>query len=79
MREKMNREQMENILSEALPKAKITVITEDDSHFAVSIESSLFIGKSLLQQHQMIQKPLQAFIESGEVHALSIKTSISKE
>ena len=74
----MSPEQMENILSTALPKAKIVVVSEDNSHFAVSVESALFLEKSLLQQHQIVQKPLQAFIESGEVHALSIKTSISK-
>ncbi len=44
------------------------------SHFRVVIASAAFEGKSLVEQHKLVQDSLRDLIRSGEVHALQMKT-----
>lgn len=44
-------------------------------HFQVEISSSLFKGKSLIEQHRMVNEALRELLET-EIHALQLKTSI---
>lgn len=46
----------------------------DGAHFEAVIVSSEFEGKNRVQRHQHVYKALNGRIESGEVHALSMKT-----
>jgi len=64
---------LKQLLIENLPNADITV-TGDGRHFEVVIESALFIGKSKLKQHQIVNDILKNYIASGELHAISLKT-----
>ncbi|GAM26495.1 hypothetical protein SAMD00019534_096700, partial [Acytostelium subglobosum LB1] len=51
-----------------------SVPKDSETHFKVVVVSDKFVGKSLLEQHRMVQDTLQEQL-SGGVHALSIKTS----
>lgn len=76
--------QIENRLRAAFAPTKIEV--RDDSslhaghegaksgggHFAVTIESQHFLGKSSLQRHQMIYQALGDMLKQ-DIHALSIR------
>ncbi len=44
-------------------------------HFQVEIASPLFEGKSLIEQHRMVNEALRELLET-EIHALQLKTSI---
>mmetsp|Transcript_4842 Transcript_4842/g.9647 ORF Transcript_4842/g.9647 Transcript_4842/m.9647 type:complete len:108 (-) Transcript_4842:81-404(-) len=44
-----------------------------ETHFNVSIESSAFAGKSLVQQHRMVYDLLSEEFDQG-LHALALKT-----
>ncbi|MDH3309241.1 MAG: BolA family transcriptional regulator [Gammaproteobacteria bacterium] len=81
---------IENRLREVLSPQKIEV--RDDSHqhaghegaksggghFAVTIVSSHFQGKNLVQRHQMIYQALNDMMKK-EVHALSIQALAPNE
>ena len=50
------------------------------NHLRIEVTSTVFEGKSLLQQHKLIHEILDHEMENkgGFIHALSIKTSIPK-
>ncbi len=43
-------------------------------HLAVRVEAEQFVGKSLIEQHKLVYAAVQAHLDSGEIHALSITT-----
>lgn len=54
---------------------KLEDMNGDGSHYSALIQSSLFQGKTRVQQHQMIYTALgEAF--QKELHAMSLKTEI---
>ncbi len=52
---------------------KVDDFKNDGAHFNITVESELFVGKSLLQQHQMVYKALGESLKN-EVHAVSLNT-----
>ena len=46
----------------------------DGEHFEAIIVSSQFVGKSHIQRQQLVNALLKADFDSGELHALSMKT-----
>ena len=50
----------------------------DGLHFDAIVIASLFIGKSLVEQHQMVMNPLKELF-SSKLHALSLKTYTPEE
>jgi stress-induced morphogen len=67
--------QLDSLLREAFPMAKITLIdlAGDDDHYQVTIEEVEFNGKSRVQQHQMVYAALKGKM-GGELHALAVIT-----
>lgn len=51
-------------------------LTGTSDHWEVSVKSAAFKGLSRIEQHQHVMKAFAAELKTGEVHALSIKTSI---
>ncbi len=68
--------EIESLIKEAIPDAKITLIDTagDQDHWQAEIISEAFRGKSRVQQHQMVYKSLQGKM-GGELHALALQTS----
>lgn len=69
-------EQVETMIKTALPDAQIQVqdLTGGGDHYQVTIVSSLFEGKSRVQQHQLVYGALQQAMATEAIHALSLKT-----
>lgn len=72
-------EEIKQILQSSFPDAElINVIdtTGTADHFLVEVQTKAFLGKSLIEQHKMVQAPLFEAIKDGRIHALQIKTRV---
>jgi stress-induced morphogen len=67
--------EIEALIKAALPDAKITVedLAGDGDHYAATVVSPAFAGKSKVQQHQMVYGALGGRM-GGELHALALTT-----
>lgn len=74
----MSRSEIETMFREAFPDARIEVkdLAGDGNHYAANVVSSVFKGKSRVQQHQMVYAALKGRM-GGELHALALTTSES--
>jgi stress-induced morphogen len=68
--------EIERMIREALPDARVEVkdLAGDGEHYAATVVSAAFAGKSLVQQHQMVYGALKGRM-GGELHALALQTS----
>lgn len=55
-------------------QAEVIDLTGTSDHFQAVIISSSFEGKMMMESHRMIYQLFQKEIDSGEVHALTLKT-----
>ncbi len=70
----MTPEQIEQLIATSLDHADVHVKTPDGVHFEAVVISTLFQGKTLLQQHRLVNNVLREHMESQAIHALSLKT-----
>lgn len=72
----MSAEEIERLIKDYLPDAKVELkdLRGDGDHYAATVESSAFIGKSRVQQHQMVYAALQGRV-GGVLHALALTTN----
>lgn len=70
----MTANEMLDRLKNSYPESIVDVISDDNVHFNVVVESKAFMGLSRIEQHQHVMKVFDAELKSGEVHALSLKT-----
>ena len=72
----MQAKDIEALIKEAFPDAnvQITDLAGDGDHYAATVVSSSFKGKTRVQQHQMIYAALKGRM-GGELHALALTTS----
>lgn len=65
------------MIKEALPDAvvKIDDLAGDGEHYAATVISSAFAGKSRVQQHQMVYAALRGKM-GGDLHALALQTAL---
>jgi acid stress-induced BolA-like protein IbaG/YrbA len=66
--------QVEAMIQAALPDAQISVQSQDGEHFDVTVVSSQFANKGLVQQHQLVYRAVQQAMSSEAIHALALKT-----
>ena len=69
----MESEQIKRIIAEGLSCEGLHV-EGDGEHFEAILVSSEFVGKSRVQRQQMVNAILRPYFDSGELHALSMKT-----
>ena len=71
----MSATDIERFIKEALPDAQVTIrdLAGDGDHYAASVVSAAFKGKSRVQQHQMVYSALKGRM-GGELHALALQT-----
>lgn len=71
----MEPKDVERKLAEAFPDADIELVdlTGTKDHFQARIVSSVFDGKSPIEQHQLVYRALGDAM-SGPIHALALKT-----
>ncbi len=72
----MSAAEIEALIKAALPDAQVTVedLRGDGDHYAATVVSSAFRGKSRVQQHQMVYAALQGRM-GGALHALALQTA----
>ena len=68
-------DRIKDILQAELPDCTAIVIDDvgDHEHFTARVTSSAFVGKSLVQQHQLVYGALGDHMRS-DIHALALKT-----
>ena len=71
----MNLSEIENLVKKAIPDAVIDIqdLAGDGNHYSATITSSLFKGKSKIEQHKIVYTALKGKM-GNELHALAIKT-----
>ena len=71
----MDLKEIESLIKEAMPDATIDIqdLAGDGNHYSATITSSLFSGKSKIEQHKMVYNSLKGRM-GNELHALAIKT-----
>ena len=74
----MQPEQVQKIIAQALPCEHLQV-SGDGQHFEALIVSAEFSGKSRVQRQQRVNEVLRGHFDSGELHALSMKTQTPEE
>ena len=69
-------QQVEEMIKAQMPDAQVQVqdLTGGGDHYQVTVVSSQFEGKGLVQQHQLIYAALQQAVSSEAIHALALKT-----
>ncbi|MBL6078602.1 MULTISPECIES: BolA family protein [Belnapia] len=68
--------EIEALIKAALPDAVVTIedLAGDGDHYAATVVSEAFRGRSRVQQHQLVYAALRGRM-GGELHALALQTS----
>ena len=72
----MEASEIERLIKEALPDATVEIrdLAGDGDHYAATVVSPSFRGKSRVQQHQIVYTALKGNM-GGVLHALALQTS----
>lgn len=70
----MSPEQVQSLIEAALPCERVEV-EGDGHHFYASIISPAFAGLKLLERHRLVKEKLKGVLDSGELHALSLRAT----
>jgi len=67
---------IESLIRAALPDAHVEIrdLAGDGDHYAATIVSEAFRGKTRVQQHQIVYQALRG-VMGGDLHALALQTS----
>lgn len=73
----MDAHDIEAMIKAALPDAVVEIkdLAGDGDHYAATVSSAAFAGKSRVQQHQMVYAALQGNM-GGVLHALALTTTV---
>ena len=76
----MDATEIERRIKAALPDAEIDIrdLAGDGDHYAATVISSVFKGKSRVQQHQIVYQAIGGDM-GGALHALALQTSAPTE
>jgi stress-induced morphogen len=72
----MAAEDIARMIKESFPGAEVRIedLAGDGNHYAATVISEAFRGKSRVQQHQMVYDALKGNM-GGVLHALALKTA----
>lgn len=72
----MSAAEIEEMIKAAFPDAQVTIedLRGDGNHYAATVVSSAFTGKSRVQQHQLVYAALKGNM-GGVLHALALTTN----
>lgn len=73
----MEAAEIERLIKEAIPDATVEIkdLAGDGDHYAATVLSPSFQGKSRVQQHQMVYAALKGQM-GGVLHALALQTGV---
>lgn len=71
----MDATEIEAMIKAALPDAQVRIddLRGDGDHYAATVVSAAFAGKTRVQQHQMVYAALKGRM-GGQLHALALTT-----
>jgi stress-induced morphogen len=71
----MDAHEIERLIKESIPDATVEIrdLAGDGDHYAATVSSATFRGKSRVAQHQMVYSALQGRM-GGALHALALTT-----
>src|ERR1700759_4255348 len=74
----MSQTEIETMIREAFPDARVEVkdLAGDGNHYAATVVTAAFKGKTRVKQHQMVYEALKGRM-GGVLHALALRTSES--
>ncbi|MEM1362743.1 MAG: BolA/IbaG family iron-sulfur metabolism protein [Pseudomonadota bacterium] len=69
---------IEALIRESFPNAKITVQGDDGAHFAAEVIDESFRGQNRVQQQRAVYAALKGKMDgsNGELHALALTTKV---
>ncbi len=72
----MDAGEIERLIKAGIPDAQIAIedLRGDGDHYAATVVSASFIGKTRVQQHQMVYQALKGRM-GEQLHALALQTS----
>ena len=73
----MDAQEIERLIKARIPDAVVTIrdLAGDGDHYAATVVSESFRGKSRVQQHQIVYDALKAEM-GGKLHALALQTGV---
>ena len=73
----MDARDIESMIKAAIPDAEVTIrdLAGDGDHYAATVISESFRGKSRVQQHQIVYQSLKGQM-GGVLHALALQTGV---
>ena len=76
----MEASEIERMIKAAFPDAIVEIkdLAGDGDHYAATVTSAAFKGKTRVQQHQMVYAALQGNM-GGVLHALALTTSVPQD
>lgn len=71
----MDSQQVKARIEQGIADAQVAVneFSGGTDHYSVTVVTPAFVGKPLIKRHRMVMDLFAAEIETGEVHALTIK------
>ncbi len=72
----MDANEIERLIKASIPDARVTIrdLAGDGDHYAATVISAAFKGKSRVQQHKLVYDALKGQM-GGELHALALQTA----
>jgi len=70
----IHRDDIKSLIQASLPDAEVMVHGDDGQHFEAEVISPAFEGKNMVKQHQMVYAALGDRMQTGEIHALALRT-----
>jgi stress-induced morphogen len=72
----MDAGEIERLIKQGIPDAHVAIedLRGDGDHYAATVVSASFIGKTRVQQHQMVYQALKGRM-GEQLHALALQTS----
>jgi stress-induced morphogen len=76
----MSVDRVRGLLEQAFPSSEVEIEdrTGGGDHFQVTVTSARFDGKSLLEQHRLVNEALAGPLADGTIHELRIRTKGSQ-
>jgi len=67
----MNTDEIEKLIHQGMPEAQVTV-SGGEGKYTAQVISEQFDGLPLIKRHKLVYATVNAQIQSGELHALTI-------
>jgi stress-induced morphogen len=76
----MNAAEIEQLIKASIPDAQVNIedLRGDGDHYAATVISAAFVGKTRVQQHQMVYQALRGRM-GNELHALALQTGAPED